>query len=221
MSESNRRQAAALVPGVAVMALVVAACAGYVEPPRSGATYQGQGGAINVDTPALRTLKASAGIASCPEVSSSAAAVDGGLPSLTLPCLGGGRPVDLAGLRGPLVVNFWAQYCGPCRQESPLLQKLSTAGHGDVRVIGVDFIDPRPETALAFAKDYGLTYPQVADPTAQAKGPLRIAAIPYTFFVDAAGKITYTQVGPIDSLTELVALVHDHLGVDLPALAGK
>ena len=111
----------------------------------------------------------------------------GGLPALTLPCLGGGANVDLAGLRGPLLLNFWAQYCTPCQEESPLLEQLSRAARGQVEVVGVDFIDPLPGRALAFAKEHGLTYPQIADPAAAAKGPLRISGLPFTFFVDAAG----------------------------------
>ena len=84
----------------------------------------------------------------------------------------------LATLRGPLLVNFWAQYCGPCQAESPLLEQLFRSSDGTVAVVGVDFIDPIPGKALLFAKDHGLTYPQVADPAGAAKAPLRIAALP-------------------------------------------
>lgn len=175
-----------------------------------------QRGSVKVDTPELRSLKAAAGIAACPGPETGQP-VDGGLPSLTLPCLGGGRDVDLAGLRGPLVVNFWSQTCTPCRDEAPLLQELWADAGDTVGVIGVDFYDPRPEWALKFAKAYGLTYPQVADTEAAAKADLRVAALPMTFFVDSSGSIAYTQVGPIDSAEELSDLVREHLGVDVPA----
>jgi thiol-disulfide isomerase/thioredoxin len=187
-------------------------------PGRSSYTFHPDDSGIKVDTAALRALKASADIAPCPTIEATDQ-VDGGLPGLTLPCLGGGPAVDLAGLRGPLVLNFWAQSCGPCVKESPLLEKLATLGRGRVQVMGVDFLDAQPGLALAFAKQYGLTYPQLADPDQAAKAPLRIQALPYTFFVDADGRLTYTQTGPIHSAQELAELVHDHLGVTVPGLA--
>ena len=64
---------------------------------------------VKVDTPQLRALKAATHIAPCPTSVAGTEGVPGGLPDMTLPCLGGGRSVDLAGLRGPLLVNFWAQ----------------------------------------------------------------------------------------------------------------
>jgi thiol-disulfide isomerase/thioredoxin len=176
---------------------------------------------IKVDTPELQAFKATTDIAPCPKGTSTTSRVDGGLPSMTLPCLGGGRDVDLASLRGPLLVNFWAQNCTPCKQESTLLEQLSRSERGKVGVVGVDFIDPMPGLALVFAKNHALSYPQIADPAGAAKGPLRISGLPYTFFVNAAGTITYTQVGPITSQSQLAALVRTHLGVNVAGLAGS
>ena len=68
---------------------------------------------VDFDTPALREAKQAAGVADC--APGDAKPVDGGLPAITLPCLGGGPDVDLSTLRGPLVVSLWAQSCGPCR----------------------------------------------------------------------------------------------------------
>jgi thiol-disulfide isomerase/thioredoxin len=176
---------------------------------------------VKVDTPALRAMKAQAGIAACPSGTTGSSAVADGMPDVTLPCLGGGPEVDLAGLRGPLLVNFWAQTCGPCRTESPLLEQFARAAKGQVGVVGVDFYDPRPGMAIEFAKARGVTYPQLADPDGVSKGPLRIAALPYTFFVAPSGRIAYTQVGPISSPAQLATLVEQHLGVTLATGAGR
>lgn len=220
MTRRPRQVLAAAATVVGLLALAGCGGAGSDGAGPNGAAYtfhQDQGG-IKVDTPALRSLKSSAHIEACPRVSPPAKGVDGGLPGLTLPCLGGGHAVDLAALRGPLLVNFWAQTCGPCKAESPLLQHLSTSAAGRVKVLGIDFIDARPGSALAFAKELGLTYPQLADPDGAAKAPLRIVGLPWTLFVDATGAITYTQTGPITSADQLAALLHDHLGVTVPGL---
>jgi cytochrome c biogenesis protein CcmG, thiol:disulfide interchange protein DsbE len=211
---------AGLAAASLALALGLTGCSGLPQHDVAYTFHTAESG-IKVNTPELRMIKASADIAPCPKVGSPSSPVKNGLPALTLPCLGGGRNVDLAGLRGPLLLNFWAQYCGPCQQESPLLQKLASASHGSVKVLGVDFIDPRPAAALGFAKSHGLTYPQIADPAEAAKGPLRISGLPYTFFVDAEGAITYTQIGPIQSTTQLVSLLREHLGVAVPGLAGS
>jgi cytochrome c biogenesis protein CcmG, thiol:disulfide interchange protein DsbE len=208
-----------LAATLAFACVSLAGCHGG-SPREASYTFDPHDSGIQVNSAALQAFKASADIADCPKVTTTDR-VDGGLPSLTLPCLGGGPDVDLAGLRGPLLLNFWAQYCAPCKQESPLLEKLSRVSHGTVQVIGVDFVDPRPGAALAFAKQYGLTYPQLADPEEAAKAPLRIQGLPYTFFVDADGRIVHTQTGPIRSAEELATLVHDHLGVTVPGLAGS
>ena len=217
----TRRQRLGLSAVTAIALVgVVASCSGDAGP-HGAYTFHSGTSAIKVDSPELRALKASAHIEPCPKGTPPSSVVEGGLPALTLPCLGGGRSVDLAGLRGPLLVNFWAQNCGPCQQESPLLQKLARTAKGSVKVVGVDFIDPQPARAIAFAKSRGLTYPQLADPEEAAKGPLRIAGLPYTFFVDASGSITYTQVGPIHSEDQLATLVREHLGVSVSGLAGS
>ncbi len=213
-----------LAAGLSLL-LTLAAC-GASGPRDVTYTFNPTHSAVKVDTPQLRALKAAAGIAACPSthaVAGAAAANDqqAGLPSITLPCLGGGRDVQLAGLRGPLVLNFWAQTCGSCREESPLLQGLWASAGDRVHVMGVDFFDPIPAYALEFAKEYGLTYPQVADPDAATKADLHIAALPTTLLIDSTGRITYTQIGAIKSAAELRSLVRQHLGVAVPAEAAK
>ena len=171
---------------------------------------------VDVDTPALRRAKDRAGIASCEP--GSAQAVEGGLPPVTLACFGGGPAVDLARLRGPLVVNLWAQWCAPCRREMPILQSFF-ARHGDrVAVLGVNYSDVQPERAMDFARRAGVTYPLVADPDArlEAAAPLqRVVALPFWALVDADGRIAYQASREIESSDELVGLVRQHLGVDL------
>ena len=167
---------------------------------------------VDVDTPALRTLKASAGIEPCPRGTAS-----GGLPDVTLPCLGGGRPVDLARLRGPLVVNLFAQWCGPCRQELPYYQQLHRKGKGKVAVLGVDYLDTQPGQALQLARGAGVTYPLAADPGGLLRTGLKIRGLPGIAFVDREGKVVDVEFRLITSYAQLRSLVRRHLGVTLPA----
>jgi thiol-disulfide isomerase/thioredoxin len=173
---------------------------------------------VDVDTPALRAQKADAGIADCtaPE---GGAPVDGGMPELTLPCLGGGPDVALSGLRGPLVVNLFAQWCGPCREELPYYERLHEQGKGKVDVLGIDYLDTQPAGALELAQATGVTFPLLADPGGLLREPFRVRGLPGVLFVDAQGRITNDGGRPtftvIRSYDELTSLVREHLGVRL------
>jgi thiol-disulfide isomerase/thioredoxin len=203
-----------LLAALAVLALV--ALFGCADDTTTSSSYSYDPGdaAVDVETAQLRAQKAEADIPDCPMAAGDAEAVDGGLPAITLPCLGGGRDVDLAGLTGePTVLNFWAQTCGPCRQESPLFQQLHETG--DVRVLGVDFYDPIPGKALAFADDLGLTYPQIADPEAATRAPMRVQGLPMTVFLDEDGQVTHVEYGAVRSADDLAKLVTSYLDVDV------
>jgi thiol-disulfide isomerase/thioredoxin len=169
---------------------------------------------VDVDTPELRRIKADAGIADC--TPGTGEPVDDGLPEVTLRCLGGGPDVDVASLRGPLVVNLWAQWCAPCARELPIYQAFSEKYAGRVAVLGIDFKDMQVERALLLAKDSGVTYPLLADPTYQleGKGPFRgLLGLPVVVLVDSDGKVAFRQGLEIKSLEELEGLVEEHLGV--------
>ena len=92
------------------------------------------------------------------------APVEGGLPELTLPCLGGGPDVELSSLRGPMVINLWQAFCEPCREEMPVLEEFHQQYADRVRIVGVDFNDVNPDGAMALVEETGATYPSIADP---------------------------------------------------------
>jgi thiol-disulfide isomerase/thioredoxin len=193
--------------------LLAAACSSSISSTQGPHRFGADDPAVQVDSSQLRKLKAAAGIEDCPVSVDSSPPIAEGLPDVTLPCLGGGRDVDIAGLRGtPLVLNFWSQTCGPCRAESPRFQDFHQAAGDKVRVVGVDWLDPRPAYAIGFADELGLTYPQLADPEGVTRAPLRITALPLTILVSADGRVVHTEYGAIDSVNDLSELVADHLG---------
>jgi thiol-disulfide isomerase/thioredoxin len=159
------------------------------------------------------TAPALAGVPPCPPSDADVPVVQDGLPDLTLPCLTRGPDVRLAGLRGtPMVVNVWASWCPPCRDELGYLATLQSRTRGDLRVLGIDLLD-RPEAARAAIEDFGVNYPSVDDADGQVRSALNVQAPPVTYFVDPDGRITFTKVGQIRSQAELNALVREHLGV--------
>lgn len=164
---------------------------------------------VDVDTPQLRALKAKAGIAPCPATDANAA--PDGLADVSLPCLGGGRSVRTAHLRGPMVVNLFAQWCHPCRQELPYYESFAKKYAGKVAVLGVDWMDTRPGLALQLAAQTGVTYPLLADPQPQLRAVGN--ALPQLILLDGAGKVVYQRGIQIHSTRELERLVRKHLGV--------
>lgn len=201
----NRIRLLALVAMVAL-----AGCGG----PAPGATFQAPASGAAVD---LEQARRQAGIADCPVSSGKPEARQDGLPDLTLDCLGGGASVRLAGLRGkPMVINLWAQWCPPCRAESPHLREFAQRAGDKVQLLGIDYSDPHPELAIEFAGLVGWHYPQLADPDRTAEGPLRLGTgIPVTLLVDAEGRIVHRVTGQLTSTEQLVDLVAEKLGVRL------
>jgi thiol-disulfide isomerase/thioredoxin len=171
---------------------------------------------IEVDTPELVKAKAEAGVEDCVAVSGSP--VDGGMPPLTLPCLGGGPDVDVSSLRGPMLISLWAYWCAPCREEMPILQAFHDKYADQVPLLGIDYQDTMPGGALALMDETGATYPSLADPYGElsARGPLPVLnGLPYLLFIDADGAVTAVRSGEVHSEKELVALVEQHLEVRL------
>lgn len=179
------------------VALLLSACGAAASP----FSYAPQ-----VDTPALRALKAAAHIEPCPVTT---APPTGALPHATVPCLGGGRSVALASLRGPMVINLWAQNCAPCRTEMPIIERFSKKFAGRVPVLGVDYNQDQPDLALAFAKSVGATYPMVAD----YAPVIQTAVLPTTILLDARGNVVFKQPVAITSEAQLEQLVARYLGV--------
>jgi thiol-disulfide isomerase/thioredoxin len=171
---------------------------------------------IDVDTPELVEAKDAAGIEDCAPATGTH--VEGGMPSVTLPCLGGGPDVGVAGLRGPMLVSLWAYWCGPCREEIPVLQAFYDEHGDEVPLLGIDYQDAQPGGAIALMDELGATFPSLADPygdlSAQEPLPV-ITGLPHLLFIDADGKIAFHQIGDVTSKRELESLVDEHLGVNL------
>lgn len=212
MTTRPRRLAAVL----AVVALGLSGCTETPSVVRSSSTPTAiaQEEQPAVPNPDLTAEKRAAEIADCPATDAAIPPVADGLPDLTLECLGGGRPVRLAGLRGePMIINLWAQWCAPCREEAPHLAEIGSST--TVRVLGVDHGDPRPDAAVQFAGEASWRYPQLYDGRKALGAALQLPAIPVTLFVRADGTIAYRNFVPFRSTEQIRELARTHLGVTL------
>ena len=87
-----------------------------------------------------------------------------------------------------MLVNIWASWCGPCRDEAPLLASAHETYGDRVRFVGVDILDER-DSARAFMREFGWTYPSVYDPTGAIRDGLGLIGQPVMLFYDASGAI--------------------------------
>ena len=110
-------------------------------------------------------------------------------PAFDLERLEGGR-LSSSDLEGKVqVINFWASWCEPCRDEAALLEQASRDMRSrDVVVVGIDHQDAK-QFATAFAKRYGMTYPLVRDPDDRLYEKYGATGVPESFFVDRDGRV--------------------------------
>lgn len=134
---------------------------------------------------------------------------DAPLPRVELDGFAGAEAVDLGAYVGePLVLNFWASWCGPCRFEMPELEELAGA-RDDVAVLGVNLED-REEDAVELAEEIGVTYDLATDRDGELFADVGGFGMPTTLFVDLDGVIRYHHTGPLDA-SQLEDLVDEHL----------
>ena len=104
--------------------------------------------------------------------------------------------VTLAELRGrPVIVNFWASWCGPCRREAPELARLSAELRGRATLVGVDWSDS-PAGAAAFVAAHHWTFANLLDRNGAAGNAWGISGLPTTFVLDRDGRVVRRLTGP-------------------------
>jgi cytochrome c biogenesis protein CcmG, thiol:disulfide interchange protein DsbE len=129
-------------------------------------------------------------------VSGTGGDVGSAAPDFQVPALDGGGDVHLADFRGrPVIVNFWASWCNPCRQEFPLLQQaLRDHRANGLAVVGVTYQDI-PGDSRDFVKKRNATWPQGVDDNGEVAQAFGVRAIPQSFFVRPDGTIAARVFG--------------------------
>jgi cytochrome c biogenesis protein CcmG/thiol:disulfide interchange protein DsbE len=138
-------------------------------------------------------------------------AIGNAAPDFTLADLDG-NPVSLADLRGrPVIVNFWASWCGPCVEEFPLLRDAADGHAADgLAIVGIVYQD-RSEEARGFMARNGATWPAAMDPADRVATAYGVIGPPETFFIGRDGTIVARQLGQFSaaSLEEKIAAIID------------
>jgi len=119
-----------------------------------------------------------------------------GAPSFTLPRLAGGALASSSLEGKPQVLNFWASWCIPCREEAPLLERASRRYRGRVVVLGIDHQDFGGD-ARAFVRRHGLTYPSVVDKGDSLYAKYGLTGVPETFCVTREGDVVAHVPGAV------------------------
>ena len=131
-------------------------------------------------------------------------------PPFTLSSLAhGARKLSLSSFRGhPLVVNFWASWCVPCRTEMPLLEQAYRNEGGRVQFLGIDSNDTTG-AARSFVKQVGVTYPVVVDGTGNVAINYGLFGLPTTIFISSSGTITGRIIGQVHDASTLQAALKE------------
>ena len=125
-----------------------------------------------------------------------------------LPALAGPGRVTLASLRGrPALINFWASWCEPCREETPALVRFS-GQHPGLQVVGIATRDARAD-ARAFARRFAIPYRLADDPEGRIASTYGAVGLPVSVLIDAEGRVVSTTFGALDEreLADLAASV--------------
>ncbi|QYK50532.1 MAG: TlpA family protein disulfide reductase [Anaerolineales bacterium] len=135
-------------------------------------------------------------LSACSALSGPQPVVGSQAPEFVLPNLDG-EQVRLSDLRGQRVLlNFWATWCGPCRQEMPAIQ--ARYNHGDFAVLAVDFGETRQQVQR-FIDEIGVDLPVLLDADGNVQELYRVRGYPTTFFIDAQGVIRFFHIGEMSA----------------------
>lgn len=98
----------------------------------------------------------------------------------------------------PVVINFWAQWCAPCRYEAPVLQQAWQEYGDQALILGIQTQDRGNQAkGLEFIREFGLTFPSVIDDDSRTSIDYGLAGVPETFFIRADGTLAYKHAGPV------------------------
>lgn len=116
-------------------------------------------------------------------------------PDVTLPAIAGDATLSLADLRGKIVyVDFWASWCGPCRQSLPELDRLRSKYRDHFEVFAIN-LDEDPADGLRFLERFPVSYPVVSDTAGKYPELFGVMGMPTSYLLDRNGNVRYVHQG--------------------------
>ncbi|HTJ82354.1 MAG TPA: TlpA disulfide reductase family protein [Polyangiaceae bacterium] len=126
-------------------------------------------------------------------------------PEFVLPVVHNGDPgsrLALADLKGkPVLIDFWATWCGPCAMQTPIVDRLAKRYEGKVNVVGIDVADDDPNVARRYAEQKQLSYPVVVDDKGLTQREYGVTKLPSLIIIDKDGKVIHQTSGLVDEAT--------------------
>jgi thiol-disulfide isomerase/thioredoxin len=129
-------------------------------------------------------------------------------------CLDRTDGASLGALRGPMVVNVWGSWCGPCKEEMPYLRSFYDKAKGKVALIGVDVEEATFDDGRLFVERNGIVWPNLYDPDGRSRKYFGLG-VPVTWFIAADGSVAGKKIGVLKNEMELITLTNKYLGVKL------
>ena len=134
--------------------------------------------------------------------------------SIMLDCLDGTDGASINGIKGPAIINVWGSWCGPCKEEMPILRSFYEKAQDNLALIGVDVEEASIEDGRKFVKNNGITWPNLYDADGESRAYFGMG-VPVTWFIAADGNVAYKHIGVIKSEKELISMTSKYLGVKL------
>ena len=134
--------------------------------------------------------------------------------SIMLDCLDGTDGASINGIKGPAIINVWGSWCGPCKEEMPVLRSFYEKAQGKLALIGVDVEEASIEDGRKFVKNNGITWPNLYDADGKSRAYFGMG-VPVTWFIAADGNVAYKHIGVIKSEKELISMTSKYLDVKL------
>lgn len=149
-------------------------------------------------------------VVSCDSITQNTTYVDG----IQLDCLDGFTGAQLGALQGPMIINVWGSWCGPCKEEIPILRSFYEKAKDKVALIGVDVEEARVEDGRKFVEENGITWPNLYDSDARSREYFGMG-VPVTWFIAADGSVAGKKIGVFKNEAELIAMANKYLRLQL------
>ena len=149
-------------------------------------------------------------VVSCHSITQNTTYVDG----IQLDCLDGSTGAQLGALQGPMIINVWGSWCGPCKEEIPILRSFYEKAKDKVALIGVDVEEASVEDGRKFVEENGITWPNLYDSDGRSREYFGMG-VPVTWFIAADGSVAGKKIGVFKNEAELIAMANKYLGVQL------